>query len=248
MISELSIIIPTLNEEHYLPKLLTSLVNQHFSGKLQIIVVDGGSTDKTIEKAKEFSKSFGELLILKTHKGIGHQRNKGAERARYNHLLFIDADIIIPKGMLNAYLKNVDPHKRLVGRTMLWPTNSSSFLEYLFFVPSYLSLLVLELISPVTSGGFLLSTKDNWQKIGGFREEGLMGEDVDFGERSIKAGAEFYTSKFSYVLHSSRRARQTGVFKLFFLYIRSYLYFRKYGIIPNNGKFVYPYGEYKEYY
>ena len=97
MITELSIIIPTLNEEKYLPKLLQSIVKQKFQGKLQVIVVDGASNDNTVNVAKSFSKSFVDLQVIQTDMGISGQRNKGVAKAKYEYLLFIDADIILRK-------------------------------------------------------------------------------------------------------------------------------------------------------
>jgi glycosyltransferase involved in cell wall biosynthesis len=52
VIQELSVIIPTLNEEHYLHYLLESLSREDIPQKLQVIVVDGNSTDRTIDIAK----------------------------------------------------------------------------------------------------------------------------------------------------------------------------------------------------
>lgn len=247
MISELSIVIPTLNEEYYLPKLLHSLAVQKFPGKLQVIIVDGGSSDKTREKAKSFSQEFDELLILKTHKGQGHQRNLGAIHARYKHLLFLDADIIIPHGMLNKYLKGVDPDKRIVGRILLFSTKCNIW-DYLFFNAAYIWIAFHSLFKPIMSGGFLLTTKENHEKIGGFKEEGLMGEDLEYGDRSLASGAECYMKYSCYVFHSSRRSNHMGLFRLLYTYVVTYIYFQRYGIVPNNGKFYYPYGEYKGYY
>ena len=49
-----SIIIPTLNEEKYIGRTLQSIVSQKHQGQKQIIISDNGSTDKTIDIAKEF--------------------------------------------------------------------------------------------------------------------------------------------------------------------------------------------------
>jgi len=56
MINELSIIVPALNEEKYLPKLLNSILQQDFKGKTEVIIVDGNSEDRTIEVTERFKK------------------------------------------------------------------------------------------------------------------------------------------------------------------------------------------------
>lgn len=82
----LSVIVPTLNEEKLLPKLLRQLKSQ-LGVKLEIIVSDGGSTDKTVEIAlKEGAK------VITGEAGRSKQLNAGARFASYDMLLFIHAD------------------------------------------------------------------------------------------------------------------------------------------------------------
>ena len=71
MIDELSIIIPTLNEENHLPKLLKSITEQNFKGNLQVTVVDGKSEDKTVALAEKFRNIIPGLEILQTKRNIG---------------------------------------------------------------------------------------------------------------------------------------------------------------------------------
>lgn len=247
MILELSIVIPTLNEEQYLPKLLDSLLAQNFKGKLQVIVVDGNSKDKTIQKAQEYKKNFDDLLILKTHKGQGYQRNLGAQKARYDHLLFLDADMIVPTFMLSRFLGPISSRERVIGRCLIFSTRCRIW-DFLFFNSVYLWIGINSFFSPITSGGFLFTTKENHRAINGFSEGGLLGEDLDYGKRSVKDGARFFINYKSYVLHSSRRSKKMGLWRLFVTYIFTYTYYQRHGVIPDNGTFYYPYGEYSEYY
>lgn len=244
MIDKLSIIIPTLNEEKYLPRLLTSIAHQHFKGKLQVVVVDGTSIDNTIKVVMQFKKRIGDLIVITTPRGTAYQRNRGVEKAIYNYLLFIDADMILPQNMLNTYTRDIDPTRRIVGRVLFLPAKSY-VIDYLFFLPAYLCLMLMSFFSPITSGGFIFTTKENHQKIHGFTEGGILGEDLDYGERSVKDGALYYFSLKTYVFHSSRRAQHMGRVRLFIFLCKSYFYFRRNGIIYDSKKFYYPYGEYK---
>lgn len=94
----LSIIIPTLNEEKHLEKLLKSIKKQDFN-HYEIIVADAGSKDKTLEIAKRYK--------CRIAKGgsPAQGRNQGAEEARGDLLLFLDADVILPDKIFGKTLK-----------------------------------------------------------------------------------------------------------------------------------------------
>ncbi|MFN4196527.1 MAG: TIGR04283 family arsenosugar biosynthesis glycosyltransferase [Caldimicrobium sp.] len=79
-----SVIIPTYNEEKYLPKLLKSLA---FLNPDEVIVVDGKSTDNTGQIAYSFGAKF-----ISCERGRGLQLHRGALEAKGNFLLFLHAD------------------------------------------------------------------------------------------------------------------------------------------------------------
>lgn len=87
----ISIIIPTLNAEKYLPELLNSLLNQTINDK-EIIVIDSSSKDKTIERAKSYSCKT--IIISKADFDHGGTRNKAAEISTGDILVFMTQDAI----------------------------------------------------------------------------------------------------------------------------------------------------------
>ena len=91
-----SIIIPTYNEEEYLPVLLKSIKKQDFDD-YEIIVADANSTDKTREIAEE----YGCIVVDGGLPAVG--RNNGAEVAKGEYLLFLDSDL----ELTDEYLRNV---------------------------------------------------------------------------------------------------------------------------------------------
>ena len=100
----LSIIIPTYNEEKYLPKLLESIRNQNFKD-YEIIVADGNSEDNTRKIANKYKCKI--INGGSQANGI----NNGAKQAKYNNLLILDADASLPINFLN---KNNTLSKALV--------------------------------------------------------------------------------------------------------------------------------------
>jgi len=87
---DLSIIVPVLNEEGSLPRLLDSLADQR-GVRFELIVVDGGSTDGSAELLQRALPAFS-LQWLKVPAGRAHQLNAGAALAQGRLLLFLHAD------------------------------------------------------------------------------------------------------------------------------------------------------------
>ncbi len=243
MIDQLSIVIPALNEEYYLPLLLESIVNQNFQGKLQVIIVDGESEDKTVQVSQHFNQQISDLFIIRTKRGTGYQRNRGAEKAKYKYLLFLDADMILSKNLLNKLAKKIKD-KNTVATVSLWPTgkNLLDFLVIFSMYPAFL--FVVYFLHASLPGGFTFISQDIHKKIRGFREDVLMGEDVDYGRRALKAGGVFHLFLSLSALHSPRRARDLGRFGLLLYWWNAHRYAEKFGLVKINGKMKYPYGHY----
>ncbi|MCS7092722.1 MAG: glycosyltransferase, partial [Patescibacteria group bacterium] len=83
----IGIVIPTLNEEDHIGLLLSDLENQTIKAN-EILVVDGKSSDKT----REIVKKYKNVKLIKSKRGVGHQRHFGAQRLTSDILVFLDAD------------------------------------------------------------------------------------------------------------------------------------------------------------
>ncbi len=97
-----SIIVPVFNAEKTIASCLTSLQNQNFSGKFEIIVVDDGSTDNSLNVVKNFKK----IKILKQkNSGPAVARNFGAQKASGKIIVFVDSDCVASEYWLKEMLK-----------------------------------------------------------------------------------------------------------------------------------------------
>ncbi|HTX61950.1 MAG TPA: glycosyltransferase [Methanobacterium sp.] len=89
---KVSIIIPVYNVEKYLEECLESLINQTLKD-IEIICVNDGSTDNSIEILEEYAKKDERIKVLdKKHCGISVARNRGMEHATGEYMGFIDSD------------------------------------------------------------------------------------------------------------------------------------------------------------
>ena len=89
----LSIIIPTINEERNISRLLNQLLSNSNSNQYEIIVVDGGSTDGTLKVVDGFTQV---RLLHSENCSRAAQMNIGALHAQFDVLYFVHADLILP--------------------------------------------------------------------------------------------------------------------------------------------------------
>ncbi|WP_175403734.1 glycosyltransferase family 2 protein [Caminibacter mediatlanticus] len=85
-----SVIIPLYNKEEYIKRAINSVLNQTFQ-QFEIIIVNDGSTDRSVEKVKEIKDSR-VRLINQENQGVSAARNRGIKEAKYDFIAFLDAD------------------------------------------------------------------------------------------------------------------------------------------------------------
>ena len=90
----LSVVVPSYNVEKFLDKGLSSYADERFNGKLEIIIVNDGSTDKTHDIAKEYVDKYPEIFVLidKENGGHGSAVNAGIDNAHGKYFRIIDGD------------------------------------------------------------------------------------------------------------------------------------------------------------
>lgn len=104
---KISIIIPTYNEENVILDCLESLEKQSLKD-FEVIVVDDGSTDKTIELLKQFKvKNYKLDILFGNHRGPGAARNLGVKSAKGDILVFVDSDMTFDRHFLKMLIKPI---------------------------------------------------------------------------------------------------------------------------------------------
>jgi glycosyltransferase involved in cell wall biosynthesis len=245
MITALSIIIPAYNEAQFLPKLLESLVQQQFAGELEVVVVDGSSTDDTVAIASSYKSRIGNLHVIEAERDIGHQRNIGAAQSHNPYLLFLDADVILPPGTLNAISVKVKSGKPFIA-TVFHVSEPMSLSTRAALCVLYTLMTIARLAKcPVMSGDFLLTTRQTHDQLAhGFAEGFLLGEDTDYGLRCVRAGARYHFYWTVSVIASDRRAREIGRLRLIMMWARAFIHVLRKGPVPKSSGLSYPFGHY----
>ncbi len=195
----LSIIIPTLNEEDYLPLLLESIKRQDFND-YEIIVADALSNDRTLEIAKNHG------CIIVEGGSPANGRNNGAKIAKGELLLFLDADTVLPNYFLTKSLQEFNTRNLDIASFCLQPYPKNG-LEYFLINIFYNKMAVmLEKILPHSAMGIIVK-KELFNKINGYDETIKLAEDHDLGRRAAKY-AKFGIIKSIKILVSTRRFKK----------------------------------------
>jgi len=218
-----SVIIPTLNEEKFLPMLLTSLAAQTMR-QFEVIVVDGTSRDNTVGRAKTFDRKVPGLHVITTKKrSLPFQRNLGASHAKGEWLLFIDADSVLMPYFMERANVFISAHDPTVFTTWALPdsdTNSDAI--FTLFTNVYYEATVL-FHRPLTPGPLTAIRKDIFDEMHGYDESHAYNEDVELGLRLAKSGHMMMIDREALYIWSMRRIRREGKMKVMQQYVLSVL-------------------------
>lgn len=214
-----SFIIPVYNVERYLPECIESILNQSFKC-YEIILVNDGSTDKSLEICDYFQRKDARVKILnKENEGLAETRNKGIKIASGEYLIFLDSDDHLEKkGNGLSELFNILKCKDIdVLLFNLVPFSLNEKMEYLYYrVPKFKEIKETENLSIIFKKRIYLASACN--KI--VRREvvtknhlkfptGKLSEDISWGGDLLKSAK---TIKFYPIdLYFYRKNRENSI-------------------------------------
>ena len=172
-----SIVIPAYNEEEYIGSCLQSIFSLDYdTTQYEVIVVDNGSQDRS----REIALSSGRARVFQLPEGnVGAVRNYGAEQARGEILIFIDADCLLDNDWLNRAEKLIEEHpNRAYGGGTKLP-NNATWIETSWLLDNKGQLCLPKHLI----GASITISKNLFLQIGGFNERMSSGEDTDLHNR-----------------------------------------------------------------
>ncbi|WP_405289181.1 MJ1255/VC2487 family glycosyltransferase [Methanobrevibacter sp.] len=210
---KISIIIPTYNEEEYLPKLLESIKSQDFTD-YEVIVADAQSDDNT----REIAKDYGCVVVEGGLPGPG--RNRGAEVAQGEILLFLDSDLELTENYLSNVVEEFESEELGIAITQMTPLSEKKRDKYLHDLANWF-MIAVENIKPHGAGCYgIISKKELHDEVGGFDENLNFGEDTDYIERVAEI-SEFKVLRNARIGVSTRRLEEEGLYTLLKQYGKS---------------------------
>ncbi len=179
----IAVVIPTLNEEQALPRTLSHTIGLGFD---EIIVVDGGSGDRTREIAGALStqhSALSTITLLASPPGRARQMNRGAAEAKSDVLLFLHADTLLPREAKDAIRDALRAPVCVGGRFDVRFDRDSLLSRAIGSMMNLRS----RLTGIATGDQAIFVRRTVFERLGGYADIPLM-EDIDFTKRLRRAG------------------------------------------------------------
>jgi len=218
-----SIIIPSLNAEKTIGKTIFSLLEQTLKPE-EIIVVDGGSTDKTLETVEKIAEKEKTLkLFKKKNFGISASRNLGAKKASTNIIVFLDSDVTMEKKWLEKLLVPLKKENVFCscGKYLieLDGSLSSDFFSFVIGSSSF-------------QGYSIAFRKNDFLETGGFDEKMKYCEDPEFTLRAFLSGKKLVETKAE-TMHRSYSIKERIKSNLKYSFYDAVLFKKKFSFFSN---------------
>lgn len=235
-----SIIIPTLNEEKYLPLLLSDL-NRQKEKNFEVIVVDGNSIDNTKKEAEKYKKTLPLSFFTVKRRNVSFQKDFGSKKAKGNYLIFSDADSRIGKSFIKKLNKEISKRKYLI----YLPALSTKDLSYQDKTMIKLANLIIEASqiskTPAPTGGLMIFEKNFFEFINGYTivksqdKKKMFPEDNEILIKAKNCGVKAKFMKNIKVKFSLRRMKTEGRLEIIRKYVVLALHTIIKGKVPKNA-------------
>ena len=211
--SEVSIIIPTLNEEDFLNRTLRNLTLLNPPPK-EVLVVDGGSQDNTVNIATEAG-----VILLVSEKGRSIQMNLGAKAAKGDLLCFLHADTIVPDDLITIINKTLaDPTiagggfiSLMGGEQTRWGFSLHNYLKTYYGPLLFRPRLFFKGLRALFGDQAMFCRRSDFWNCGGFDPELPIMEDADLCLKLFEYGRIYLVNRI--VQSSDRRVTKLGWLK-----------------------------------
>jgi glycosyltransferase involved in cell wall biosynthesis len=201
-----SIIIPAHNEEYYITNCLESIyqASTQFKREIEIIVVLNRCTDNT----ENIALKYGSKIVRNNSKNLAKIRNAGAKKASGEILITIDSNSQMSENMLTKIDQALTSKKYIGGGVPVKPERYSLGI----FLTMSLIRTIIKLLG--LAGGLYWCYRKDFESIGGFNENLLICEDLDFAQRLKVHGKQqklrFITLRSVYIKTSMRKLDKFG--------------------------------------
>ena len=221
--AKLSLVIPALNEEIFLPHLLTSLTKQT-KQDFEVVVVDGSSRDRTVEAAQAFYPKLPTLKVVVSERaGLPLQRNLGARATNGEWLVFIDADSVLLPYFIERIECFIEKQQPVLFTSWFRPDSETSGDALFTLIANSFVEGSIYFHRPIAPGPLTAVRRDIFEAVGGYDESLTFGEDYDLTRRISERGIALQILRETLYEYSLRRVRREGKLRFMGLYAKASL-------------------------
>lgn len=199
---KISVVIPAFNASSHIEECLQYVEASEFK-EFEVLLVDDGSTDDTAAKIASYPAR---VLKNETNLGAAASRDRGAQEARANLILFIDSDILIPPDLLSRIWKFFEEHSEvsvLQGRYADTPYYPNLLSQYKHFIFSFRGLERGQTYVHYVHTACAAMRKDIFREFQ-FDERLKRREDIEFGHRLSQNGRLIFADSTLTVGHKKK--------------------------------------------
>lgn len=212
----ISVLIPAYNEEALLPRAIEAIRTSFKPSAIsyEIIVCDNNSSDATAQTAKQ----LGAHVVFEPHNQIARARNRAAQEARGEWLLFIDADSTLTPELAKETLEAMNSPRVCAGGAGIQFDGERKFLKT---VPAH-GWNFISARFKWMAGSYIFCRRSAWEETGGFDEKYYAAEEIIFSKK-LKKWAKEHRSEIRILLRekiltSSRKFEMHSTAKLFWFF------------------------------
>ena len=200
---EVAIVIPTLNEERFISRCLNSIIKQTYEfEKMDVMIIDGGSNDKTKDIVAEYQKSHQNIRFIENKKKIQSVAfNIGFKKSTAPYIIRLDAHAEYDSKYISLCIENLKQDEKrgnVGGRCNILPFNQSiwaqtnAILNHSRFGIGGAAFRVSNEAHNTDTVPFGAFPRKVIDQIGGMREDLPRGEDNEYNSRIRKAGYKIF--------------------------------------------------------
>jgi len=189
-----SLIVAVYNEEKDIKKFLDSVLKLNYpKNKLEVIIIDDGSTDKTVEIIKKYPFK----LIKGKHMGIGFSQNLGLKKAKGEFVMFLAADMVLHKNCLKEIVKPFkNPRVGATDAKFLFGNEKGNIISKLYYLRSHPGKIIKDF--PFVR----VCRKEILKKLGGIKPKYGYYDDYDLVMRIRKMGYDIVRVNKAIIWHN----------------------------------------------
>jgi len=201
-----SVIIPARDEEKFIGKCIESVkaATEGISGEIEIVVVLNRCTDRT----EEIASNHGAVIVRQDSGTIGKIRNAGVEASSGENIVFIDADSIMPRGLMEDISQSLTTDECYGGGVDFRLDRRSLGIALTMGIARFFATIF------GIMGIVIWLKRQAFEDLGGFDESRPAGEDIDFARRlrkyCISKGRRYRVIRDKKVVTSSRKFDRLG--------------------------------------